>query len=216
MDEVVGVDKFDVGNGEFCFDLPDGAVEVNGTACVANDDSFKTESASVESGVAHTVVVGESAEEDAREAAFAQVAGQTGGGGAIVLEECRVGVDLRAKAFAQDEFGAGQLQGGVELRSCASLNAVVWPEGLRAVGHFDGLVGLLAGLGAGEGSVVGRMPVLGEDDVLKARRDLQDGRDDGIAIMHSESPTGAEVVLHVDDEECGLWGGMHGAVHLGL
>ena len=45
------------------------------------------------------------------------------------------------------------------------------------------------------------MPVLREDDVLEPRRDAMDGRDHCIAIGHGQRPAGAEIVLHVDDEE---------------
>ena len=85
---------------------------------------------------------------------------------------------MGAKAFAEDELGLWQVEGWVEFRAGALLHAVIGPEGLRAVGHFDGFEGLPAGMSAGEGGVVSGVPVLGEDDVLEERSDLVDGRDD--------------------------------------
>jgi hypothetical protein len=61
------------------------------------------------------------------------------------------------------------------------LDAVIGPEGLRAVGGFDGFVVLFV-VGGGEGDVLGGMPVLGEDDVVELLREDVDGGDDGVAV----------------------------------
>jgi hypothetical protein len=45
------------------------------------------------------------------------------------------------------------------------------------------------------------MPVLGEDDVLEQRRNAMDRVDYGIAIGNGERTAGAEVVLHVDNDQ---------------
>ena len=49
--------------------------------------------------------------------------------------------------------------------------------------------------------MVESVPVLGEDDVLEMLRGAVDGVDDGIAVGNGERAAGAEVVLHVDDQE---------------
>jgi hypothetical protein len=49
--------------------------------------------------------------------------------------------------------------------------------------------------------VVGRVPVLREDDVFEQWRDAMDGLDHGITIANGKRSAGAEVVLHVDDDE---------------
>ena len=56
-------------------------------------------------------------------------------------------------------------------------------------------------MATGEGEVIARVPVLGEDDVGEVRRDAMDRLDDGVAIGHGERAAGAEVILYVDDEE---------------
>jgi hypothetical protein len=63
------------------------------------------------------------------------------------------------------------------------LQAVVGPKGLRAIGGFDGFVGLF-GVGGGEGNVLGGVPVLGEDDVVELLRQGVDGGDYGIAVCY--------------------------------
>ena len=69
----------------------------------------------------------------------------------------------------------------MEGRAFGVLYGVIGPEGLEAVGNFDGFVGLL-GVGGGEGNVLGGVPVLGEDDVVEFLREGVDGGEYGVAI----------------------------------
>ncbi len=89
------IHEVDAGAGELGFDCGDGAVQIDGAAGVADYDGVESFAAGVEGRVADAVIVGQAAEEDAREIAFAQVAGQAGCGGAVILEEGGVGVDLQ-------------------------------------------------------------------------------------------------------------------------
>ena len=107
-----GIDDGDAGFGELRFHRGHGSVEVDGAAGVAEDEGGAAEPARVESGVGDAIVIGEAGEEDAREAALAQIAGQTGGRGAVVLKECRIGIDLRAEAFAQNQLGLRRWSAG--------------------------------------------------------------------------------------------------------
>ena len=61
--------------------------------------------------IADAEIEGEAGEEDAREAALAQVAGEPGRRLAIVFIEGRVGVDLAVIALAQDQLGMGNVAG---------------------------------------------------------------------------------------------------------
>ena len=63
----------------------------------------------VDGGVANAEVVGEAAEEEALQVAFAEIACEAGGGGVVVFEEGGVAVDVAAEAFAEDEFGVGDV-----------------------------------------------------------------------------------------------------------
>ena len=191
----------DAGFGEFGVDGGDGAVEVDGAAGVAQDECGKAEAARVESGVADTVVVGETGEEDASEIVLAQIVGKTSRRGAVILEEGRIGIDLRAEAFAQDQLGLRELERRMKLRAARALHAMRRPERLRAVRELDGFVGLFAGMRRGKGRMIGRMPVLSKNDVLESRRDAMDGRDDLVAAGNGERAAGAKIILHVDNEE---------------
>jgi hypothetical protein len=167
--------------------------------------ALEAEGGAVDGGEADAEVVGKAAEEEAGEIALAEVAGEAGGGGVVVLEEGGVAVDVAAEAFAEDEFGLGDLEAGVELGAGGALDAVVGPEVLGAVGSLDGVEGELAGMGAGEGDVAEGVPVLSEDDVGKAGGDSVDSREDGVAVGEGEGAPGKEVALHVDDQKhvCG-------------
>ena len=89
-------------------------------------------------------------------------------------------------------MGDGEI--GVEIGAVGALDAVVGPEGLGAVGGFDG-VGkrVLAGVGAGEGDVVAGVPVLGEDDMVEAGGEGVDAGDDGVAVGYGQGTAGEEV-----------------------
>jgi hypothetical protein len=62
---------------------------------------------------------------------------------------------------------------------------------------------------AGEAEMVGGVPVLREDDGGELRHQGVDAGHDFIAAGHGQRAAGAEIVLHVDDEE-GLGRVAHG------
>ena len=97
----------------------------------------------------------------------------------------------------------------MELRAVRTLHAVIGPQGLFAVAHLYLIEGAFSLMRAGEGMMSRRMPVLGEDDVFEMRRDLVDYRDDLVTARDGQRSAGAEVVLHVDDEEDILRGDVH-------
>ena len=209
-EKACGFGKLHAGGAEFRFDPGYGTVEVDGTAGVAHDDRRQAQAAGVESRVADAVVVGEPAEEDAREASLAEIAGEAGGGGAVVLKESGVGIDLRVEALAQDQLGLRQVKRGVELGAEGALNTVIGPERLGAVAQFDFVEGVFAGVSGGEGGMRGRVPVLREDDVLELWRNPVNHGNDRIAVCNGQCPSGAEVVLYVDHDENVLLGDLHG------
>jgi hypothetical protein len=47
--------------------------------------------------------------------------------------------------------------------------------------------------------MIGRMPILRENDVLETRRDATNGRDNLVAARNCERTAGAKIILHVDD-----------------
>ena len=131
---------------------------------------------------------------------LAEVACEACRGGVVVFEEGGVAVDVAAEAFAEDEFGVGDVQGWVERCAYGVLEDVFGPKGLGAVRGVDDFVGLFR-VGCREGDVLGGMPVLGEDDVVEFLGKGVDDGDDGVAVGHGQGAAGHEIVLDVDDEQ---------------
>jgi hypothetical protein len=53
----------------------------------------------------------------------------------------------------------------------------------------------------GKRTVIRRMPILREHNVLKLRRNTVDGSNHFIATGDCQGATGAKIILHIDDEE---------------
>ena len=174
----------DVSGLQSLFCVFDRARERDGAGGVFDDYGFEAEVFAVNGGEANAEVVGEAAEEEAGEVAFAEIAGEAGGGEVVVFEERGVAVNVTAEAFAKDEFGVGNVQPRVEGCAFGVLDHVFGPEGLAAVVDFDGFERLPVGVGCGEGDVLRRMPVLGEDDVVEFFGEGVDEGDDGVAIWY--------------------------------
>lgn len=191
----------DAGLGEGVVGGFDRPGEIDGAGEVFEDDGFESELGGGEGGEADAEVVGDAGEEQAVQFAFAKVAGEPGGGGAVVFEEGGVAVDLFAEALAEDEFDVGKVEVGVEFSSVGSLDTVIGPEVLGAVGGLDGVCEGLLVMGAGERDVMGGVPVLGDDDVFEAIGEGVEVGDDLVGVGDGEGAAGEEVVLHVDDEE---------------
>ena len=90
---------------KFGLDGGNRAVEIDGAAGIAQHEGRQAEAARIERRVAHAIVVGQPSQKDALEPALAQIAGEAGRRCAVVLKKRRIGIDLRAKAFAQDQLG---------------------------------------------------------------------------------------------------------------
>ncbi len=135
-----GAEAVDAGDGEILADGVDGAGmgcgrgEIDGAGEVLEDEGLEAEAGGGGGGVADAEVEGEADEEEARELTLAEVGREAGGCDAIVLEEGGVAVDAGAEAFAEEEFGVGQVEIGVESGAGGALQAVIRPESLRAVG----------------------------------------------------------------------------------
>jgi hypothetical protein len=191
----------DAGCGECGVGFCDGVGKVDGSSGVFDDDSFEAEVVAVDGGVADAEVIGEAAEEETFEAALTEIAREAGRGVVVVFEEGGVAVDVAAKAFAEDEFGVGDMQVWVEGCAFGVLDGVLGPEGLRTVRSMEELVVLLV-VGGGEGDVSGGVPVLRKDDVGEFFRESVDDRNDLVGVRYGQVAAGHEVILNVDDEEC--------------
>src|SRR4051812_23868117 len=96
--------------------------------------------------VADAEVEGEPGEEEPPQAALSKVSGEPGPGSAVVLVECRVGIDLAVKALAQHKFGMGNSQLRAQFGARRSLHAVVRPQDLPPIGDVDCLIWLAPGM----------------------------------------------------------------------
>jgi len=187
------------------------AVEVDGAACIAQNNSFETKTLSVKSGEAHAIVIGKSSKKDAGNALVAQIIAEARRSNPIVLKESGVGIDLRAEAFAQNNLSLRQMERRVKLRALAALNTVVGPQRLHSVAQFDLLEGPPARVSAGKGGVSHRVPILGKNNVVECRGNTMDDIDYRIAIGNGKRAAGAEVVLYVNDYQDILRGRLHGS-----
>src|SRR5207253_9733007 len=82
-----------------------------------------------------------------------------------------------------------------------ALDAVIWPQHLRAVRQLDRLERLLAGMARRERDVALRVPVLRDLDVTERGRESIDDRHHLVSVENRERPAGHEAVLYVDDDE---------------
>ena len=139
----------------------------------------------------------------------AQVAFEPGRRGVVVLEQRRIAVDRRVEALAQDQIGVPGREVGVKFGAGRALDAVDRPEHLRAVGHVEDAEGRGTGVVGGEGGMIGRVPVLGEDADAKLGHQRIDAGDDHVALGDGQRATGTEVVLDVDHDN-GFVGSAHG------
>jgi len=178
-----------------------GSGQANCAAGIFEYEALEVQSYSVNSGVPHAEVVSETAEEEAPEAALAEIASETGRSGVVVFKESRVRVDVAAESLANDELCVRKIQGGMKGRAGGCLNAVIGPESLLAVLRLDRLVRVMAGVRRRERDVPLRMPILREDHMLKPPAQLVDDRYDLIAPIDRKGAAGAEVILEIDDKQ---------------
>ncbi len=119
----------------------------------------------------------------------------------IVLDEGRIRIDLAAEPLADDQLGMRDVEVVAELGAGRTLDAMVRPQDLRAVGDVDQLERLAAGVVRSERLVVRRVPILGQDNVAKLSSQTVDHRDDLVAVRHRQRTLRTKVVLDVDDEK---------------
>ena len=89
----------------------------------------------------------------------------------------------------------------MKLGAASALHAVIGPQRLRSVARRDFFERMLVCMCAGKRLVVGRVPILGEDNVIESGSDLKDNGKDLVTARNGQGSGGAEVVLHVNDEE---------------
>ena len=149
----------------------------------------------------HAEVECQAGEENAPQAAFAQVSGKPRVRPVIVLIKRRIGIDLAMITLTQNELGMRDPKIIAQLRSRRALHAVVRPQDLRAVAKLNGFIGISVGMAGGKGKVPARMPVLGENHMREPLCQSIDERHDLVAARDRERAAGTEVVLNVDHQQ---------------
>src|SRR5205085_1911119 len=86
------------------------AVDVDATTGVFDDAHGKSLAGAILGGEAYAEIECKAGKKDARQTAFAQVAGKPGGRRAVVFTESGVGIDRRAEPLAQDQCRVRDLQ----------------------------------------------------------------------------------------------------------
>ncbi len=93
----------------------------------------------------------------------------------------------------------------MQLSAWGGLDAMGRPEGLLAIGQCDGFERFSVPMLGGEGDVVFRVPVLGEDHGFEPGREVVDERDYCLAMFNRQRAAGAEIILDIDDKQGGVF-----------
>ena len=132
---------------------------------------------------------------------FAQIAGEARGGMPVIFIESGVGIDFGAKALADHDFRPLGLQLRMERRARRALDTMIRPQRLLAIGHLDRFKRPRARMRGGKGAVALWVPILGQCDMVEALGKAIDDRHHGVTVGNRKRAAGAEIVLHVDDQQ---------------
>ena len=147
-------------------------VQVDSPAGIADDERRQTQPPRVERRVAHAIVIGQPGKKDTSQPALLQITRQAGRRRAVVLKECRIGIDLRAEPLAQNQLRLRQLQLRDETpRPASPARSGPAIASARRSSAQSVSKGFLPGCARRKRRVTGGMPILREDDVLEQRRD---------------------------------------------
>src|SRR5712671_853103 len=174
------------------------ARQIDGPAGCLDEHGVEAKPARVHSGVMHAIVGREPGQEDPLQTALAQIASQTGRRLPVVFIERGIGIDFGAESLADHQLRPLRHQLRVKGGARRSLDTVIGPERLLAIWHADGLKGGRTRMRCGKGAVTGRMPILGQRDMIEALGEAIDDRYHGIAVGDRKRAAGAKIVLHVD------------------
>src|SRR5579872_3232086 len=83
----------------------------------------------------------------------------------------------------------------------AALDAMIRPQGLRAIGDRHRLKGVVSGMRRSKGDMTRWMPVLRQQDMVEFAGKPVDHTDDIVPAGNCKRATGAEIILHIDDDK---------------
>ena len=107
---------------------------------------------------------------------------------------------MASEAFTNVGMRCVDVQIGMKLRAFAALNAVIWPQYLRAIGHVYHRHHLSILMGGGEGGVAIGVPILGEDDCLKFTHQGIYAWNNRITFGNSECAAGTKIILNINND----------------
>src|SRR5205823_7872088 len=154
----------------------------------------------IDRGPADAEIGRESGEKYASDSALVQIAAKSRARAAIRLAKSRIAVDLAPKPFANDQLRVRNVERGREIGAGGALHAMLGPQHLLAVVQFD-FREVRAAMRRRKGMMRGRVPILRQDDVRKAPREIVDDGNDRVAIGHGERAARQEIILHIDDQK---------------
>ena len=136
------------------------------------------------------------------EAALAQIAGKPGRRLAVVLAKRRIGIDRRGDSpcGSPARHAARRARDGTPRPMCPARNG----PATRSAGRNrprSSRRAASAGMGAGEGHMPRRVPILRDDDMRETARQAIDRRHDRVAVRHRERAAGAEIALRIGDDQ---------------
>src|SRR4029079_331448 len=172
--------------------------KVDGPTGILDHYRVKTVSGGVFRRIADAIVESEADTDDTLDAALPPIAQEARRSFVVILEKGRIGVDLRTKTLADDEFDAGNVESLVEARAFRLPDAMIGPKCLRAVGHRDLGKGRFARMARCERRVALRVPILGQDDMAEIAGEAVYDRYHLIAARNGEAAARAEIILQIE------------------
>ena len=186
---------------------------IDGPAGILDHDRLKALPRGVQGRIVNAKIGRQPTQEDPREVPLLQVFGKPRRGLAVVFKEGGIGIDLGPKSLLDHFFRMGKVQVRVEGRAPGFLDAMVGPKHLRAVIHVNGVIRRLSLVGRGERRMALRVPILGQDDAGERPAQTVDDGNDPVAIGHGQRAAGAEVILHIDDDQDVIFDRLKNCIH---
>ena len=137
MSNIFGPDALDPCLLERLVGCLDASGQTHRTARILDHKALEVQRRTIDRGEADAEVIRQPAQKQPRQAALAQVARQPGRREMVVLEKRRVGIDIHAKALAQDQLGVWDREPRMQRGARGALHAVIRPERLRAIRRCD-------------------------------------------------------------------------------
>jgi hypothetical protein len=173
-------------------------LKVYASASVENKVSPKPKAHSVERCKLYTIVCSETQYEYRVDLLLAEIIPQSGVFDSTVIEESAVTVNFPINPFLENTRPSLSVQSGSKVSTAGLLHAMNRPKDLGYPVDADAIANLLPHMIRCEALVVGRVPVLGGYDEIETGLLIVSDSNHLIAVGHSQSSSGEEIVLDVN------------------